>query len=1424
MLANQRPAKNFADIPTSPTRLAFFLRCSQNFLNHSGDAPMAPREPGTEPASRNILSLDKSTEPLSVQIDKACKILGVQSPSPSHVYQPIPSEGARYGPREEWTLRWLLKKLEGAGSDTQSIHLEVKLWQLIRHLILRVPVANLARLLRFHAFINLLSNTLNEIEDFIQKTEDQAKLGLYSISNGTSREASLTADSSSATVDFSVELSKTSKKRKRYGTVVNQSNRASTPTVDVEPLYAGICCVVSQLQGLTKDDSHGYAVEHLKIAIKASPEQAAKILGCGFDYEVASLERLILRHVIHPARDSFERSKKPRTTQAGETVGINIEQLLAPLQPQVLRSEYPTPSPKGSRYLSARFYRTVLNHTPLATSRQRTVEKGWLEFLFDHIALQASSTAAEKTASPDSMTAIKAMLGMLVGKQVKFEVATLEKVLYQYSHLLEGESHLVDWNLIRLCLQINPDVFVILAEVNGTSGKRTRKPNTYLNALFEKLDDIALSAEVTSSMPCRNQPEDVLIALAAGFAQARDLTNFIKFWKSNLTKSRRVAHRPEKQINVTIGSITDNQSVWESEDLLQAVATHVEQRMTIGQIDATLFDSEAAFRPEDANPEPGKGIYIIANLIILDCVLCSCQNENTIINLTEMIKKLYATLIALCEAGTVPSLHSWRVWRCLASIKNRWMDQLDLSSNVEELEARVVAKALKLLSRIDQSISREDMLQSLSYLFSVVERTESPTCHKLAESVVGALIEVSNTDSEEKRHLVESFTFLLSLRPRVLRYVPSSFIMEFIADAARAVNPELQFRFFELLFNNEVQLHPSILEEDMSTTRNFRTFQLDRFLKSDAKGNGRPVYARAFASIQQPPSDAFDRNQRAKIFNRVVEMLLQGAPWTSQLFVDHMKLLIAYTARPNKSMHLLRIPAGLPQESVRLLTPGNAALFQIARRLSDRCTPPSLNEAVTLLKILAQKVLESSLSDGVDEETVAYLQSYYRHLSAVLTNLTCSDDVFLIALVGTLLDFYYIHFDVFPIELQVSLENLASDRVNFMELLCKSIDFHSTREVTDLGIFTVVAATSSFVSYLDVLSVPSSGDRIKSKLSGLEELVTVNNYHNEERDSASAAAMQQALETIRSTQRLLDPLDASELVEEYQKTGDLSSVEQQRQFISTLLRSATGLNADGKAEIIKKLLDQASSDQFDRNTLLLLEQLIRCQADADTHSSSFSSALSDVVNHLYQIMAVITTCASCRPSSRGYTTQQDGLHYLELCRLFSTILALHRKRLGGRSHLILLAVQSLLRPLFIPFTTAELDSLGSSPINSSSYNATHVSAYSHILLQLADPPLSSLTSYGSREEGLNLNDATKTAKSIAGQYLHYLIMTYCECQLKGRLEKEVREKLKPGLWAVLEVIPQEVMRVMNSAMGKEGRGVWKAIYAEWMRETGGRER
>ena len=164
-----------------------------------------------------------------------------------------------------------------------------------------------------------------------------------------------------------------------------------------------------------------------------------------------------------------------------------------------------------------------------------------------------------------------------------------------------------------------------------------------------------------------------------------------------------------------------------------------------------------------------------------------------------------------------------------------------------------------------------------------------------------------------------------------------------------------------------------------------------------------------------------------------------------------------------------------------------------------------------------------------------------------------------------------------------------------------------------------------------------------------------------------------------------------------------------------------------------------------------------------------------------------------------------------LCRIFGTILTILRTKIGGRYHLVIRVLQSLLHCLFIPFTT--IDSSYEAP---TSFTETHATAYARALTTLCDPTVSSVTrsKYRSRPE---LNDETKKAKDIAGQHIPYLIMEYCDCQLKGRLSPEMKTALNPGLYAVLAVMSQEVMRTMNDAMDESARAVWKALYEDYRR-------
>ena len=55
------------------------------------------------------------------------------------------------------------------------------------------------------------------------------------------------------------------------------------------------------------------------------------------------------------------------------------------------------------------------------------------------------------------------------------------------------------------------------------------------------------------------------------------------------------------------------------------------------------------------------------------------------------------------------------------------------------------------------------------------------------------------------------------------------------------------------------------------------------------------------------------------------------------------------------------------------------------------------------------------------------------------------------------------------------------------------------------------------------------------------------------------------------------------------------------------------------------------------------------------------------------------------------------------------------------------------------------------------------------------------------------------------------------CQLKGRVQPEVRAALNPGLYAVFDAMGQEVMRTVNAALDVGGRAIFKVVYEDYRR-------
>ena len=158
--------------------------------------------------------------------------------------------------------------------------LELDAWLLFRELISCVPIANLARLLRNHGFLEIVLKTLRSMQDPIEGRNTQNEQGEKPSSSNVSVEPSSATDSRPAIVSASVTPTKsTGEKFKLIAANVDSDESSAMDNSKLERIFKTLSAIIQRLQQRADDDSQGYAVEHLKMALRASPEQASEMFG-----------------------------------------------------------------------------------------------------------------------------------------------------------------------------------------------------------------------------------------------------------------------------------------------------------------------------------------------------------------------------------------------------------------------------------------------------------------------------------------------------------------------------------------------------------------------------------------------------------------------------------------------------------------------------------------------------------------------------------------------------------------------------------------------------------------------------------------------------------------------------------------------------------------------------------------------------------------------------------------------------------------------------------------------------------------------------------------------------------------------------------------------------------------------------------------
>lgn len=190
----------------------------------------------------------------------------------------------------------------------------------------------------------------------------------------------------------------------------------------------------------------------------------------------------------------------------------------------------------------------------------------------------------------------------------------------------------------------------------------------------------------------------------------------------------------------------------------------------------------------------------------------------------------------------------------------------------------------------------------------------------------------------------------------------------------------------------------------------------------------------------------------------------------------------------------------------------------------------------------------------------------------------------------------------------------------------------------------------------------------------------------------------------------------------------------------------------------------------------------------------------------------------CSRRSKIALTVTTPATYAWLCRLVDTIVKRHRLRLEGHMHLLVAALQSLLRSLIHGHSLS-----AGRDANKSARWAEHAKLFSRLLEVVCEPTAASVasrphkkqTGAGAGAPG-RLSSSTEAARHSVGMDMYLVLMAYVRLLSAQSVGRAVREALEPGLvFSVLGVTPEGTRLAMNDALDESGRAIFKDMFTRW---------
>ncbi|KAL4934119.1 ribosome biogenesis protein URB2 [Aspergillus undulatus] len=1476
--------------------------------------PSLPERP--RPAQEALLRLEKGTASPNVQLNEAAQIIGLDlSLCASHPeINRAPHVPIHAAPKEEWVLRWLLKKLKAG----KNYRVESASFLLLRQLIDLIPPKQLASTLKDQKILGIVDHTITDLTDDVI-------VGLGDLENEiqlSDSETSLTLSESSPANEGS---GRKGTKRKRAN-----GNNPDAMDVDEQPRTPASCflaftrlldCLYSLVRLANRTDGVDEgARSHLRHALRGEPHTVAVTLGKAFTlaslaisqfyhggkttdlqhlfYVIPALlevwewrsrrqdgtgqessdesfaahcaqralrllhsvraaqldtderahvlhgvERLVALHVVLPARGDFSnRGGSGIDYSASEPDWSSVKPVSDTLRPILCGDESPGQSGDitgkkcfwNAVELIPQFFDLASRSVPRDTFRKKTEEAPWLETLFVAAAELAFSSVKSKSTTTfvsDFVVILEQLFRVALKQNVNLSLHTL-LTHAAYTGLLKDQLPQVQWTLIALLIELGVDIFL------PNSGLADSEK--YLGALLNKIvlhwrsgPSTDGSSEVIKS--------GIILPLLRGFVGARDLATFMEIWYQQLTD---IEDARTQANNLSLFT------VWEDDDLCNAYGELMRNPLNQNLASAQLGAAAVEIRGDDGRLAQTGGAY--AQILIIESGFRKRTIDLTVAN--AGLESVVETTVSALSSDQ--ALHwRWRLWRLSRSLIENNVQKPDAGrgSTLIKLTGAAVTSIKRRHKDVEKTLSaRLECIEAYQFVLAVVKHCPTPENIEKFSSLMQEVIKLMKTTSAEDA--VDSMGSAWDGR---LESVASPTVLSLayflglirIPDIWTEVQPAMRRSLFALiLFIATAQYHPS-----SSTLDNFSSGA--RFLQSWASvvsheyllnapiivkdliavlcervklgGSNGKLY---IESLQRIPAPLVTRHQRGALLDLLHDILLKQNT-TSVITVSVLSLMAKLASLP---------------KSLAQLTSDWEPIWTLAKALSLQGTDVDLKIMKTF-RFLHRAVIAKILLLA-EEDRRKQFKKMYRKISGRVSKLQSLD--------SSSMECFY---------LRISLFQLWSHR----EKLADAID------VTEL------AASRKKVFELVVADLRSAKDQCKKQpleetvtviktLDALEDFEDLATNHGEVRKFLSKieSYVEKAVDSGSSLRRLIrrrvlatqgPEENVTAPVVEYAESIPLRNMysEEQQLFIRAMSERFRAMSAGALTRVLQDvrqfglvgkhaqyhyliagLAISAAPPTEDKESTQAKELSLVCTAI--TESIALTKSLEEFVlatecldvlirSHprcisQYNVDSILSCVATCA-SKLGPRISPDasGTIYIRLCQTMGLLLGLHRQKMGGRFHLVLLALQRLLQCLFArPKKRSRLarsdSEYGKQPYWLSQLNAAHAIHFTRLLTSLCDPTVSAVSRPMPGAAGYEgLTDQTKKAKQIAGQYLQYLIMEYAQASLRSALHPDVKAALMPGLYSVLDVMSRDTMRAMNAGLDISGRAMFKALYDDYMK-------